>query len=105
MPLLEKVHWISKIIFCHQTAMVMANQRSQNESYQVNNPASEVPWHAAYPAPRSAVTSLGRQDVLRWFQNGRKVGKDFVLIDVRRTDFEVLYESFLRDTCPFLIRL
>jgi hypothetical protein len=71
--------------------MVDGNQQQlQNESNQVNHPPpEEVPWHAAYPAPRTAVSSLPRQEILRWFQSGRKVGKDFVLIDVRRTDFEV----------------
>lgn len=49
----------------------------------------EVPWHAAYPAPNAVAPSLLRHELLQWFQDGKKAGKDFVLVDVRRTDFEV----------------
>lgn len=50
----------------------------------------EVPWHAAYPAPKSVVASLPRDELLRWLRDGKKkAGEDFVLVDVRRTDFEV----------------
>lgn len=52
----------------------------------------EVPWHAAYPAPKSTVASLPRHELLQWFRDGKKAGKDFVLVDVRRTDFEVCSE-------------
>lgn len=49
----------------------------------------EVPWHAAYPTPKSAVASLPRHELLQWFRDGKEAGKDFALVDVRRTDFEV----------------
>jgi len=49
-----------------------------------------TPWHAAYPAPKSEVNSLPRQELLRWLKEGKQAGKDFVLVDVRRNDFEVL---------------
>ena len=47
------------------------------------------PWHAAYPEPTLTAASVTRQEVLRWFRDGRQPGKDFVLVDLRRTDFEV----------------
>ncbi|KAJ5678671.1 Rhodanese-like domain-containing protein [Penicillium macrosclerotiorum] len=48
----------------------------------------EAPWYDAYPAPESVAPSLPRHELLEWFQAGRKPGQDFVLVDVRRTDFE-----------------
>ncbi|KAJ5777903.1 hypothetical protein N7520_001149 [Penicillium odoratum] len=32
--------------------------------------------------------SISRLELLQWFKAGKKVGKDFVLVDLRRTDFE-----------------
>lgn len=57
----------------------------------------EVPWHAAYPAPKSVVAALPRHELLQWFRDGKKAGKDFVLVDVRRTDFEVCIDFDLMD--------
>lgn len=65
-----------------------SNIISKNEPSKVM-PPSEVPWHAAYPAARSVAVSLSRQELLQWFRDGKRVGKDFVLVDLRRTDFEV----------------
>lgn len=53
------------------------------------------PWHTAYPAPKSTPDALPRQNLLQWFREGKQAGRDFVLVDVRRTDFEV---------CLFLYR-
>lgn len=47
------------------------------------------PWHAAYPAPQSTAQALPRTELLQWIREGKQAGKDFVLVDVRRTDFEV----------------
>ncbi|KAH8647330.1 arsenate reductase [Xylariales sp. PMI_506] len=48
-----------------------------------------APWYAAYPAPSSTeVESISRDEVLRMMESGRTPGKDFVLIDLRRTDHE-----------------
>lgn len=52
----------------------------------IDNPP---PWHAAYPAPNATPGALPRQELLRWFREGKQAGRDFVLVDVRRTDFEV----------------
>jgi arsenical-resistance protein 2 len=50
----------------------------------------ETPWHAAFPAPKIAAASISRDDILQWLQGQEHVaGRDFVLVDVRRADFEV----------------
>ncbi|PSS25899.1 hypothetical protein M430DRAFT_134786 [Amorphotheca resinae ATCC 22711] len=49
--------------------------------------AEDVPWHANLPAPKSTAASISRQDLLTWFSE-KTVGKDFVLVDLRRTDYE-----------------
>ncbi|RMJ24882.1 RHOD [Aspergillus sp. HF37] len=50
--------------------------------------SAEIPWHASYPAPRTVAPSLSRQELLQWFREGKRAGTDFVLVDLRRTDFE-----------------
>lgn len=53
--------------------------------------SGEVPWHAAYPEPRTKnLPKITREELLDRMKRGEKSGKDFVLVDVRRTDFEVL---------------
>ncbi|BCS05478.1 putative arsenate reductase (Arc2) [Aspergillus luchuensis] len=47
-----------------------------------------LPWHAAYPTPRSTAVGIRREELLGWFRSGRQPGRDFLLIDLRRTDFE-----------------
>ncbi|KAJ5085554.1 hypothetical protein N7532_010325 [Penicillium argentinense] len=46
------------------------------------------PWHTAYPTPKSQAATLPRQEVLGWLRGEKVVGRDFLLIDVRRDDFE-----------------
>ncbi len=54
------------------------------------DPNVEPPWHAAYPPPKHAEPStISRAEVLKFFQEGKKVGKDFILVDLRRNDHEV----------------
>ncbi|KAJ5257228.1 hypothetical protein N7478_013332 [Penicillium angulare] len=55
--------------------------------------AAVQPWHAAYPDPKSTVPSVSRAEVLNWLRDGRQSGKDFVLVDVRRTDHELAAAS------------
>lgn len=51
--------------------------------------SGEVPWHAAYPEPRTKnLPKITREELLDRMKRGEKSGKDFVLVDVRRTDFE-----------------
>jgi hypothetical protein len=51
--------------------------------------SAELPWHAAYPAPRGAALSISREELLQWIREGKQAGKDFLLVDLRRTDYEV----------------
>lgn len=50
----------------------------------------ELPWHASYPPPRHEnPPSITRTEVLQLFRDGKEAGRDFVLVDLRRTDHEV----------------
>jgi hypothetical protein len=49
----------------------------------------ELPWHAVYPQPQSQPQSISRDEVLQLLKSNTTPKKDFVLVDVRRTDFEV----------------
>ncbi|KAL8929091.1 MAG: hypothetical protein Q9172_000634 [Xanthocarpia lactea] len=58
----------------------------------MSDPSSQntaPPWHDSYPPPKSVLSSIHRTELLHWFQEGEKPGKDFILIDLRRTDHEV----------------
>ena len=60
----------------------------QNDSNKVTS-LEYSPWHTAYPTPRSLAGTICRLELLQWFKEGKEIGKDFVLVDLRRTDFEV----------------
>jgi hypothetical protein len=51
---------------------------------------AEVPWHAAFPNPKTVAGAVSRDEVLQWLQHDKS---DFVLIDLRRMDCEVSYFS------------
>lgn len=52
--------------------------------------SEKQPWHAAYPAPTSTAVYLPQATALEWMESGEKiVGRDFVLVDLRRNDHEV----------------
>jgi hypothetical protein len=62
--------------------------------------SAEVPWHAAYPAVKTAsIPTITCKELLRWYEEGKKPGLDFVLVDLRRADHEV----HLRFLPPFLL--
>lgn len=63
---------------------------SSKASEATNPPtSSEAPWYVAYPAARNKNPStLSRVDLLASIKEGKKPGKDFVLVDLRRTDYE-----------------
>lgn len=50
-----------------------------------------APWHAAYPKPSNpeppAVTA---SDILRRFNEGKMPGHEYILVDLRRNDHEVI---------------
>ncbi|KAM7187493.1 oxidoreductase [Naviculisporaceae sp. PSN 640] len=55
------------------------------------NPASApAPWYAAFPPPKtSPVATIPREEVLAMLKDENLVsGKNYVLVDLRRTDFE-----------------
>lgn len=54
-----------------------------------SEPVAEKPWHAVYPAPKTTAAVITRESLLTWMLEGKVAGKDFVLVDLRRTDFEV----------------
>jgi arsenical-resistance protein 2 len=54
--------------------------------------SSAAPWHAAYPAPEAEPVDISREDVLELLKASNDEtgsGKNFVLVDLRRTDYEV----------------
>ena len=66
------------------------------------SPASkeaEVPWHSSYPLPRNTnVSSISRTELIQMFRDSQRPGKDFVLVDLRRSDHEVEFcNCFLRN--------
>ncbi|KAK4995649.1 hypothetical protein LTR66_004576 [Elasticomyces elasticus] len=53
-------------------------------------PTSERPWYEAYPAARNKdPATISRQELRDLMDQGDNVGKDFVLVDLRRADHEV----------------
>jgi arsenical-resistance protein 2 len=48
-----------------------------------------APWYAAYPAPKSEVVTIPREEVLELLKTTPLEKRDFVLVDLRRNDFEV----------------
>lgn len=55
--------------------------------------APEVPWHAAFPSPkRQEPETMTRGEVLKMMKDdGSVAGKDYLLVDLRRTDHQVCY--------------
>jgi hypothetical protein len=58
--------------FLHATRNIMTDQ--------------EQPWYAAYPQAKSSPEAISRSDVLRLLKQSNKA---IVLVDLRRTDYEV----------------
>lgn len=52
---------------------------------------AEEPWYAALPLPKTTARSIPRSHLLSWLKKDKEAGKDFVLVDLRRTDHEVNY--------------
>ncbi|KAK4138980.1 Rhodanese-like protein [Trichocladium antarcticum] len=50
--------------------------------------AAAAPWHAAYPAPTSEAATISREQVLAMLKASPIGSRDFVLVDLRRNDFE-----------------
>ncbi len=55
------------------------------------HPATDTPWHAGYPKPKNqSPATVTRQEILGMLRAAEKPQKDLVLIDLRRTDYEVI---------------
>jgi hypothetical protein len=48
----------------------------------------EQPWHAAFPEPQASPKPMTRSEVLQVLKQGNE-GAKLVLVDLRRTDYEV----------------
>lgn len=54
----------------------------------------ETPWQAKFPTPRTKEPNvITREELLAKLEAGEKGGRDFLLVDVRRTDHEVSSEG------------
>ncbi len=55
-------------------------------------------WYDAYPPPQHTTPSaIHRNDLLALLQSGKRPGKDFLLVDLRRNDHEVRRSLFPSD--------
>ncbi|OMP89036.1 hypothetical protein BK809_0005757 [Diplodia seriata] len=60
-----------------------------SEGQTAADSTAEAPWWAAYPEPRTThLTRITKEELLDRMKNGERSGQKFVLVDVRRTDFE-----------------
>lgn len=69
----------------------MATQMTRPDIMQAalaSNTNGKLPWHAAYPKARSDAKPVSRDDVLRLVKSDTAPGDGFVLVDLRRDDFE-----------------
>jgi hypothetical protein len=68
---------------------ILSGYLCQSNSYLIRKMATEAPWHAGYPAPKSETKTISREEVLELYSAGKQPGVDFLLIDLRRNDHEV----------------
>ncbi|ORY92853.1 Rhodanese-like domain-containing protein [Leucosporidium creatinivorum] len=55
-------------------------------------PVEEKPWHAAFPSPTSKPVRVEAEELRKWIELKPKLDdRDWIVIDVRRTDFEVAF--------------
>lgn len=54
----------------------------------------EAPWHAAFPAPKASTDAISKEQFLAWLHEGKTCGLDFVLVDLRKNDYEARYPLF-----------
>jgi arsenical-resistance protein 2 len=56
-----------------------------------NESKAQRPWFEAYPPPKNLQSkTVTREELRQWILDGQKPGKDFLLVDVRRDDHEVI---------------
>lgn len=62
-----------------------------------STPSTPSPWHAAYPAPRNSPATISREDALDMIkQSAETSSRDYVLVDLRRNDYEVTLITILQ---------
>jgi hypothetical protein len=65
--------------------------RHTSPTMAANTEDPPKPWYTAYPTPQITASSVTRETLLSWMKDGKRAGKDFVLVDLRRTDYEVSF--------------
>ncbi|KAK4052624.1 hypothetical protein OIO90_004252 [Microbotryomycetes sp. JL221] len=56
-----------------------------------------APWHAAFPSPKSQPDAISHEQLYaRMTQVESNEARDFVVVDVRRTDFEASQDSMIK---------
>lgn len=78
-----------------QDCYKFSSSKMAARNLSVGEKAVEKPWHAPYPAPKTTAAAITRESLLSWMLEGKIAGKDFVLVDLRRTDFEVCPNNFI----------
>ncbi|TKA66853.1 hypothetical protein B0A55_10002 [Friedmanniomyces simplex] len=61
---------------------------AQAPPHAKTNGIPEQPWYAAYPKAHSEPATISRQELLRLLKSDTGPGETFVLVDLRRTDYE-----------------
>jgi arsenical-resistance protein 2 len=58
-----------------------------------NSSNPSLPWHAAYPTPRSTPASIRREELLDMMErSAESSSRDYVLLDLRRNDYQVMFK-------------
>jgi len=84
--LLQTPRQFSKTTVCNSTRLRMSTADSA---------PAPAPWYAAYPAPKSEVVTISRDVVLEMLKSTPVEKRDFILVDLRRNDFEVCFRALM----------
>lgn len=81
---------------CYSTTGPRIFRMAATESGKATGDApTAAPWYAAYPAPKSEVVTISREEVLALLKSTPVEKRDFALVDLRRNDFEVSFRGLL----------
>ena len=88
MPAIPGVRFIRTLTF------EIFSRRYVPSSQMASGESAAAPWHAAYPTPRNAgPATITREALLTLMtKNSGSAARDFILIDLRRTDNEVEFQ-------------
>ena len=64
------------------------------DQVRIETPINKVdkakPWHENFPSPKAELRSISPDELVKLISDPSKVaGKDYLVVDVRRTDFAV----------------